>query len=133
MSSSWIIVLLQALQITSDIGDLLAIKYSKAEPPSYSENDVPLVEVRWPWHTGGSRLPATHAYQGHFIIVRDKSVIILVIHVLQNTFELLEFLSCTNISEWYARQWPMLIEIRLRPHNITQFKETWKTNQSTSH
>lgn len=107
MSSSLIIVLLQALQITSDIGDLLAIKYSKAEPPSYSENDVPLLEVRRPWYTGGSRLPATHAYQGHFIILRDKSVIFLVI--LQNTFELLEFLSCTNISEWYARQWPMLI------------------------
>lgn len=34
----------EALQITSDIGDLLAIKYSKAEPPSYSENDVPLLE-----------------------------------------------------------------------------------------
>ena len=36
----------QALQITSDIGDMLAIKYSKAAPPSYSEQDVPLIEVR---------------------------------------------------------------------------------------
>lgn len=70
-----IIFLLQALQITSDIGDLLAIKYSKAEPPSYSENDVPLVEVRWPWHTGGSRAPATSALQGHFIKYAKKLLV----------------------------------------------------------
>jgi hypothetical protein len=38
--------LIQALQITSEIGDLLAIKYSKAAPPLYSENDIPLLEVK---------------------------------------------------------------------------------------
>lgn len=107
MSSSSIIVLLQALQITSDIGDLLAIKYSKAEPPSYSENDVPLVEVRRPWHWR-VKATATNAYQGHLINMQNNCKRQVCNYfsdtVLQNTFKLLEFLSCTNFSKWYAGQ-----------------------------